>query len=59
MTFKVNYGFQKAERLRAKLAKKEAKRREKEDGAEQAKAELPASGEGQADHGTVGDDTPP
>ncbi len=30
MTFKVNYGFQKAERNRAKLAKKEAKRREKE-----------------------------
>ena len=30
MTFKVNYGFQKAERDRAKLAKKEAKRREKE-----------------------------
>lgn len=30
MTFKVNYGFQKAERDRAKAAKKEAKRREKE-----------------------------
>ncbi len=30
MTFKVNYGFQKAERDRAKAAKKEAKRREKD-----------------------------
>ncbi len=33
MTFKVNYGFQKAERDRAKQAKKEAKRREKEEAA--------------------------
>ncbi len=30
MAFKVNYAFQKAERDRAKQAKKEAKRREKE-----------------------------
>lgn len=58
MTFKVNYGFQKAERLRAKLAKKEAKRREKEDGAEQAKADVPASGDTQPEHGTPADETP-
>lgn len=30
MAFKVNYGFQKAERDRAKKAKKEAKARERE-----------------------------
>jgi hypothetical protein len=30
MAFKVNYGFQKAERDRAKKAKKEAKQRERE-----------------------------
>lgn len=59
MTFKVNYGFQKAERLRAKLAKKEAKRREKEDGAEQAKADGPTSGDTQTEQGTAGDETPP
>ena len=59
MTFKVNYGFQKAERLRAKLAKKEAKRREKEDGAEQAKSDTPAPGDVQPGHGTAGDETPP
>ena len=44
MAFKVNYGFQKAERDRAKQAKKEAKRREKEEAA-QARPENSA-GEG-------------
>jgi hypothetical protein len=55
MTFKVNYGFQKAERLRAKLAKKEAKRREKEDVTEQAKTESAASPE-HADSTTAQDE---
>ena len=35
MTFKVNYGFQKAERDRAKQAKKDAKKREKEQAGQQ------------------------
>ena len=49
MTFKVNYGFQKAERDRAKQAKKDAKRREKEQVAQQeARGEQSASGEAQA-----------
>ena len=41
MTFKVNYGFQKAERDRAKQAKKEAKRREKEEAASKAAGASP------------------
>ncbi len=46
MTFKVNYGFQKAERDRAKLAKKEAKRREKEAAtAQQSSGDTPAARE--------------
>ena len=47
MTFKVNYGFQKAERDRAKAAKKEAKRREKE-----AAATQPSGGDAPAAHET-------
>ncbi|WP_428391098.1 hypothetical protein [Lichenicoccus sp.] len=41
MTFKVNYGFQKAERDRAKQAKKEAKRREKEEAASKVDGTAP------------------
>ena len=48
MTFKVNYGFQKAERDRAKQAKKEAKRREKEAARGQA-----APGDGAEDGQTI------
>jgi hypothetical protein len=39
MAFKVNYGQQRAERNRAKQAKKEAKLREQEEAAARRKAE--------------------
>ncbi len=58
MTFKVNYGFQKAERNRAKLAKKEAKRREKEGGTEPSKDDVPATDEAQPVNATAGDENP-
>ncbi len=41
MAFKVNYGLKKAERDRAKKAKKEAKARERESGAPSHDAALP------------------
>ena len=57
MTFKVNYGFQKAERDRAKLAKKEAKRREKEAAtAQQSTSDAPAARE--TDEAMPGEENP-
>ena len=57
MTFKVNYGFQKAERDRAKLAKKEAKRREKEAAtAQQSTSDAPAAHE--TDEAMPGEENP-
>ena len=57
MTFKVNYGFQKGERDRAKLAKKEAKRREKEAAsAQQSTGEAPATRE--TDDAMPGEENP-
>jgi hypothetical protein len=53
MTFKVNYGFQKAERDRAKQAKKEAKRREKEEAAQKTRSPGdPGDASGSDDAGT-------
>ncbi len=43
MAFKVNYGLKKAERDRAKKAKKEAKARERETGAAPQSGDEPAS----------------
>ena len=43
MAFKVNYGQQRAERNRAKLAKKEEKLREQEEEVARRKAERDAS----------------
>ena len=57
MTFKVNYGFQKAERDRAKLAKKEAKRREKEAAtAQQTTGDAPTAGS--TDEAMPGEENP-
>lgn len=42
MAFKVNYGFQRAERDRARQAKKEAKLREREEEAARRKAAAPS-----------------
>ncbi|WP_428374787.1 hypothetical protein [Lichenicoccus sp.] len=55
MAFKVNYAFQKAERDRAKQAKKEAKRREKEgqDQQEASSAGGPAGGSAHAADATL------
>lgn len=58
MTFKVNYGFQKAERDRAKQAKKEAKRREKEEAAAQERGGAPGPGEIPRDEVSAGEETP-
>jgi hypothetical protein len=55
MTFKVNYGFQKAERDRAKQAKKEAKRREKE---EAALSKSPPSQDAEPDESMPGEENP-
>lgn len=50
MAFKPNYNFQKAERDRAKLAKKEAKAREKDEAKRRAAAgEPPLETEPEAD----------
>ncbi len=56
MTFKVNYGFQKAERDRAKAAKKEAKRREKEAAVQQPASDAPAARDG--DEAMGGEENP-
>ena len=45
MVFKPNYNMQRAERNRAKQAKKDEKLREKEEAAARRKAELEAGGE--------------
>jgi len=52
MVFKPNYNMQRAERDRAKQAKKEEKLREKEEAAARRKAELEAGGAGPAAEGT-------
>ena len=51
MAFKVNYGLKKAERDRAKKAKKEAKARERDSGA------APAGGHDEAGNPAPVDDT--
>ena len=56
MTFKVNYGFQKAERNRAKLAKKEAKRREKEASPDSPKSDGPEPDDVAADTATTAEE---
>ncbi len=56
MAFKVNYNQQRAERNRAKLAKKEAKLREQEEEVLRRKAERDANPDaptGEDDHGTA------
>ncbi len=58
MTFKVNYGFQKAERNRAKLAKKEAKRREKEGSSGAVKEDGPEPGDEAAEAAKAGEESP-
>ncbi len=59
MVFKPNYNMQRAERNRAKQAKKDEKLREKEETAARRKAELesgvePSSAEGTSSGGTDG-----
>ena len=55
MGFKPNYNFQRAERDRAKQAKKEAKLREREDAATRRKAEEDGSPAPAADRGEAKD----
>ncbi len=59
MVFKPNYNMQRAERNRAKQAKKDEKLREKEEAAARRKAEIesgvePSSNEGASSGGTDG-----
>ena len=60
MTFKVNYGFQKAERDRAKQAKKDAKKREKEQAGQQSVHAPPGADQPAAEvpRDVAGDETP-
>ncbi len=53
MAFKVNYGLKKAERDRAKKAKKEAKAREREAGAPASHGEDTATEDSQAPSDTA------
>jgi hypothetical protein len=61
MAFKPNYNQQRAERTRAKQAKQDAKRREKEEAVARRKTALDAGGEPEPQDGAVpaADQAPP
>jgi len=59
MVFKPNYNMQRAERNRAKQAKKDEKLREKEEAAARRKAELEAGGDLPAEAVSPGDTDAP
>ena len=58
MVFKPNYNMQRAERTRAKQAKKDEKLREKEEAAARRKAELEAGAPADAAHAPEPQDGP-